>query len=42
VGAIALGIMLALLADLFSGRILETWQVTRFLKLRPLGEIEEP
>lgn len=40
--ALALGFLLALLADLTSGRLLESWQVERFLKVKMLGEIEEP
>jgi uncharacterized protein involved in exopolysaccharide biosynthesis len=42
VGAIFLGVLLALLADIFSGRVLETWQVSRFLQMKALGELEEP
>ena len=42
VAAIALGFFLALLADLTSGRLLESWQVERFLRVKMLGEIEEP
>ena len=42
VGALFLGVLLSLLADLFSGRVLESWQVTRFLQMKALGELEEP
>ena len=42
VGALVLGVLLALLADIFSGRVLETWQVSRFLQMKALGELEEP
>ena len=37
-----LGCVFAVARDLFSRRILEAWQIERFVGLRVLGEIEEP
>ncbi|HET6345077.1 MAG TPA: hypothetical protein VFH51_09095, partial [Myxococcota bacterium] len=42
VAALILGIVFALLADVVSQRILEAWQLERFLKLKVFGEIEDP
>jgi uncharacterized protein involved in exopolysaccharide biosynthesis len=42
VAALILGIIFALAADVVSQRILEAWQLERFLKLRVFGEIEDP
>lgn len=42
VASIFLGVILALLADILSGRVLESWQVGRFLGVKVLGELEEP
>ena len=34
--------ILALLTDIWSGLLLEAWQVQRFVGVRLLGEVEEP
>ena len=41
VAAVALAILLALLADIRSRRVLEPWQIERLLGLRLLGELRE-
>jgi hypothetical protein len=40
--AFVLAFLCAALADWQTGRILETWQVRRYLKLEVLGEIGPP
>ncbi|RYF10194.1 MAG: hypothetical protein EOO40_05620 [Deltaproteobacteria bacterium] len=40
--AFVLGILFAVLADVLSKRILEAWQLERFLGLKVLGEVEDP
>lgn len=42
VAALILGIIFAVVADVMSKRILEAWQIERFLRLKVLGEVEEP
>lgn len=42
VAAAVLGMLLALLSDVFSGVVLEAWQIERFLGAKLLGEVEEP
>jgi uncharacterized protein involved in exopolysaccharide biosynthesis len=41
-GATVLALIAAVLADLRSGRILETWQVERTLGLEVLGQLPRP
>ena len=42
VAAIFLGLALAIAADIVSGRIVEPWQVPRFVGVPLLGEVREP
>jgi uncharacterized protein involved in exopolysaccharide biosynthesis len=42
VGAALLAIVLATLADMMTGTILEAWQVRRRLKIEVLGEFDGP
>jgi hypothetical protein len=42
VGAFLIAIIAAAVADLLGGRVLETWQVKRRLKIEVLGELEPP
>ena len=37
-----LGVVFAVASDVFSKRVLEAWQLQRFLNLKVLGEIKEP
>jgi hypothetical protein len=39
--ALMLGLVLAVVADLQSNKILESWQIERFLQSKVLGEVEE-
>jgi uncharacterized protein involved in exopolysaccharide biosynthesis len=39
--ALLLGVLFAVVSDLMSQKILEAWQLERFLKLKLLGEIQE-
>jgi hypothetical protein len=40
--AALLALLIGVLADLSKGRILETWQIRRKLKMEVLGELELP
>jgi uncharacterized protein involved in exopolysaccharide biosynthesis len=42
VGATILAILLATISDMLAGRILESWQIRRALKLDVLGELDKP
>jgi capsular polysaccharide biosynthesis protein len=41
-GAILVALLSAATADWLTGRVLETWQVRRRLKLEVLGEFDQP